>query len=150
MIKGASAFRRRRAFGTAGIKILASKDAKKCIRTALPRLFAQRDFVMKTVTKVQENAEDVMAEAKQINEGEPHRKLHANRRTSAKSRSPFSGKRIGSAAVGYLTAGGADFSSAFLSFGIINSSEAKKLKFTIKHELKRKNSVSYGSAEHVL
>lgn len=41
-IKGASLFAGGVAFGTAGIKILASKDAKKCIRTALPRLFAQR------------------------------------------------------------------------------------------------------------
>ncbi len=62
----------------------------------------------------------------------------------------FSGKRIGSAAVGYLTAGGADFSSAFLSFGIINSSEAKKVEIYDKTRIKRKNSVSYGSAEHVL
>ena len=56
------------AFGTAGIKILASKDAKKVYTNCAAAALRAKDFVMKTVTKVQENAEDVMAEAKQINE----------------------------------------------------------------------------------
>ena len=51
------------AFGTAGIKILSSKDAKRAY-TAL----RAKDCVMKTVNTVQENAEDILAEAKSINE----------------------------------------------------------------------------------
>lgn len=55
-------------FGTAGIKVLASKDAKKVyVQTAAAALRA-RDCVMDTVNKVQENAEDVLAEAKAVNE----------------------------------------------------------------------------------
>ena len=41
-------------FGTAGLKVLSSDDAKKC--------------VMKTVTTVQENCGDIYADAKVINE----------------------------------------------------------------------------------
>ena len=55
-------------FGTAGIKLLSSKDAKKVYTNCAAAALRAKDFVMKTVTKVQENAEDVMAEAKQINE----------------------------------------------------------------------------------
>ena len=55
-------------FGTAGIKILASKDAKKVYTNCVAAALRAKEFVMKTVTKVQENAEDVLAEAKQINE----------------------------------------------------------------------------------
>lgn len=55
-------------FGTAGIKLLTSKDAKKvyvqCTATAL----RAKDEVMKTVTVIQENAEDIYAEALQVNE----------------------------------------------------------------------------------
>ena len=51
------------AFGTAGIKILTSKDAKK-VYTAVLRA---KDTVVKTATTVQENAGDILAEAKQIN-----------------------------------------------------------------------------------
>ena len=60
-IKGASLFAGGVAFGTAGIKILASKDAKKVYTNCAAAALRAKDFVMKTVTKVQENAEDVMA-----------------------------------------------------------------------------------------
>ena len=53
-------------FGTAGIKVLSSKDAKKAYaHTAVLRA---KDSVMETVTTVRENAEDVYAEAKAINQ----------------------------------------------------------------------------------
>lgn len=55
-------------FGTAGIKVLASKDAKKLYTNCVAAALRAKDFVMKTATKVQENAEDVLAEAKQIND----------------------------------------------------------------------------------
>jgi hypothetical protein len=55
-------------FGTAGLKILTSKDAKKAYTNCTAAVLRAKDCVMKTVTTVQENAEDILAEAKQINE----------------------------------------------------------------------------------
>lgn len=55
-------------FGTAGIKILASKDAKKVYTHCTAAALRAKECIMKTVTSVQENAEDIYAEAKQINE----------------------------------------------------------------------------------
>ena len=54
-------------FGTAGIKILKSKDAKKVYTHCTAAVLRAKDCVMDTVTKVQENAEDIYAEAQQIN-----------------------------------------------------------------------------------
>lgn len=54
-------------FGTAGIKVLSSKDAKKLYTNCTAAVLRAKDCVMKTVSKVQENAEDIYAEAKQIN-----------------------------------------------------------------------------------
>ena len=55
-------------FGTAGIKILASDDAKKFYANCTAAVLRAKSCVMKVVTSVQENAEDILAEAKQINE----------------------------------------------------------------------------------
>ena len=55
-------------FGTAGVKLLSSKDAKKVYTNCTAAVLRAKDCVMKTVTTVQENAEDIYAEAKQINE----------------------------------------------------------------------------------
>lgn len=55
-------------FGTAGIKLLSSKDAKKLYAHCTAAFLRARDFVMKTTATVQENAEDILAEAKEINE----------------------------------------------------------------------------------
>ena len=55
-------------FGTAGIKVLSSKDAKKLYTNCTAAVLRAKDCVMKTVSKVRENAEDIYAEAKQINE----------------------------------------------------------------------------------
>lgn len=54
--------------GTAGIKILTSKDAKKVYTYCTAAVLRAKDCVMQTVGVLQENAEDVLAEAKQINE----------------------------------------------------------------------------------
>ena len=54
--------------GTAGIKILTSKDAKKVYTSCTAAVLRMKDCVMKTVDTVQENAGDILAEAKQINE----------------------------------------------------------------------------------
>lgn len=55
-------------FGTAGIKILASKDARKVYTNCTAAALRAKDCVMKTATTIQENAEDIYAEAQQINE----------------------------------------------------------------------------------
>lgn len=55
-------------FGTAGIKILSSKDAKKLYTNCTAAVLRAKDCVMKTASTIQENAEDIYEEAKQINE----------------------------------------------------------------------------------
>ena len=55
-------------FGTAGIKALASDDAKKLYTNCTAAVLRAKDCVMKTVTTVQENAEDIISDAKSINE----------------------------------------------------------------------------------
>ena len=46
-------------FGTAGIKVLTSKDAKKVYANCTAAVLRAKDCVMDTVTAVQENAEDI-------------------------------------------------------------------------------------------
>lgn len=55
-------------FGTAGIKVLASKDAKKVYTQCTAAVLRAKECVMKTAASIQENAEDIYAEAQQINE----------------------------------------------------------------------------------
>ncbi len=54
-------------FGTAGIKILSSKDAKKCYTNATAAVLRAKDTVMETVTTVRENCDDILSDAKDIN-----------------------------------------------------------------------------------
>ena len=56
------------AFGTAGIKVLSSKDAKKLYTNCTAAVLRAKECVLKTATTIQENAEDIYAEAQQINE----------------------------------------------------------------------------------
>ena len=55
-------------FGTAGIKILSSRDARKVYTYCTAAVLRAKECVMKTATNIQENAEDIYAEAQQINE----------------------------------------------------------------------------------
>jgi len=55
-------------FGTAGVKILGSTDAKKFYTNCVAAGLRAKDCVVKTTTAIQENAEDIVAEAKVINE----------------------------------------------------------------------------------
>jgi hypothetical protein len=55
-------------FGTAGIKVLSSKDAKNVYTQVTAATLRAKECVMKVATNIQENAEDIYAEAKQINE----------------------------------------------------------------------------------
>ena len=64
-------------FGTAGIKLLSSKDAKKVYTECTAAVLRAKDCVMKTATTVQENAEDILAEAQQINESRAAKEAEA-------------------------------------------------------------------------
>ena len=55
-------------FGTAGIRILSSKDAKKCYTQATAAVLRAKSDVMQTVTTVRENCDDILADAREINE----------------------------------------------------------------------------------
>ena len=54
--------------GTAGIKVLSSKDARKVYTHTTAAVLRAKDSVMETVTAVRENAEDIYADAKAINQ----------------------------------------------------------------------------------
>ena len=55
-------------FGTAGIKVLGSRDAKKVYAHTTAAALRAKEGVMKTVTAVREGADDIYAEARAINE----------------------------------------------------------------------------------
>ena len=55
-------------FGSFGIKLLSSKDAKKAYVHAMAAGLRMKDSVMQSVTTVQENASDILASAKELNE----------------------------------------------------------------------------------
>ena len=55
-------------FGSAGFKILSSKDAKKVYTQTTAAVLRMKDCTMETVNKVQEQAGDILADAKAINE----------------------------------------------------------------------------------
>ena len=53
-------------FGTAGLKILSSKEAKAVYAHAA--VLRAKDCVMQTVTTIREGADDIYADAKSIND----------------------------------------------------------------------------------
>ena len=55
-------------FGSAGIKLLGSKDAKNAYTHATAAVLRMKDCTMETVSRVQEEAGDILADAKAINE----------------------------------------------------------------------------------
>lgn len=55
-------------FGTAGLKILGSKDARKVYAHTTAAVLRAKDCVMKAAAAVREGAEDVYADAVDINE----------------------------------------------------------------------------------
>lgn len=55
-------------FGSFGVKLLASKDAKNVYVHATAAGLRMKDSVMETVANVQENAADILASAKDLNE----------------------------------------------------------------------------------
>ena len=55
-------------FGSAGFKVLSSKDAKKVYTQTTAAVLRMKDCTMQTVNKMQEEAGDILADAKAINE----------------------------------------------------------------------------------
>ena len=55
-------------FGTAGIKILSSKDAKKVYVSCTAAALRAKECIMRTVSVIQENAEDIYEEALEVHE----------------------------------------------------------------------------------
>ena len=55
-------------FGTAGLKLLSSKDAKNVYAHTTAAALRAKDCIMHTVTSVREGADDIYADAKDINE----------------------------------------------------------------------------------
>ena len=55
-------------FGSAGLKILSGKDARKVYTHATAAVLRCKDEIMKHVELVQESCSDILADAKQINE----------------------------------------------------------------------------------
>ena len=51
-------------FGSAGFKVLSSKDAKKIYTQTTAAVLRMKDCTMQTVNKVQEEAGDILADAK--------------------------------------------------------------------------------------
>jgi len=66
--KGAALFVGGVLFGSAGFKLLSSKDAKKAYTHMTAAALRVQESVMETVSSVQENAADILASAKEINE----------------------------------------------------------------------------------
>ena len=64
--KGAALFVGGVLFGSAGFKLLSSKDAKKAYTHMTAAALRVQESVMETVTSVQENAADILASAKEI------------------------------------------------------------------------------------
>lgn len=63
-------------FGTAGIKILASEDARKLYANCTAAVLRAKECVMKTATNIQEHAEDILwRKHSRLTKTEPQRKL---------------------------------------------------------------------------
>ncbi len=68
ILKGIACFAGGVLFGTAGIKLLSGRDAKKVYVYTTAGVLRVKDFILDAVNKVQENAEDILAEAKIVKE----------------------------------------------------------------------------------
>ena len=55
-------------FGSAGIKVLSSDDAKKLYTQTTAAVLRAKECVMTAATTLKENTDDILADAKNINE----------------------------------------------------------------------------------
>ncbi|MCR5467694.1 MAG: DUF6110 family protein [Lachnospiraceae bacterium] len=56
------------ALGTAGVKLLSSKDAKKCYTHLTAAALRCKDTCLETYTNIKENCQDIGADANELNE----------------------------------------------------------------------------------
>ncbi len=75
-------------FGTAGLKILGSKDARKVYAHTTAAVLRAKDSMMKTINAVQEGAQDVYADAQDINEGRAQKEAEAIIEDAADEQAP--------------------------------------------------------------
>lgn len=76
-------------FGTAGVKILGSDDAKRFYINCLAAGLRAKDCVMTTATNIQENAEDILAEARKSTRsaaGRTYLRMKAGRKPRSRPR----------------------------------------------------------------
>lgn len=66
-VRGLAVFAGGVLFGSAGFKMLASRDAKKAYIHAAAAVLRIKESAMETVTTVQENVADILASAKDLN-----------------------------------------------------------------------------------
>lgn len=67
-VKHANLFMSGLALGTVGLKLLTSKDARKVYANVVAAGLRAKESLMETVEKVQASGDDILAEAKEINE----------------------------------------------------------------------------------
>lgn len=83
--KGLGLFALGALFGLEGIRLLSSKDAKKVYAHCTAGVLRAKDDVLKQVTTLKENCDDIYEEAKLINEERAKREkeaeLHADTET---------------------------------------------------------------------
>lgn len=70
-------------FGSVGLKLLTSRDAKKVYTHLTAAGLRAQKSVMETVTTVQEEAADILAAAKDINTGREAREAEAEAEVNA-------------------------------------------------------------------
>ena len=68
LYKGLALFAGGALFGSAGVKLLSSRDAKKVYNHPPAAVLRKKEVLMEPDTGVEENAADVLAAAKEINE----------------------------------------------------------------------------------
>lgn len=72
-------------FGSAGLKILGSKDAKKVYTHVTAAVLRGKEEVMRDVELVQESCSDILADAKALNEARASEKATSFIEDSAKT-----------------------------------------------------------------
>ena len=85
-------------FGSAGVKLLTSKDAKNAYIHITAAGLRMKDSVMETVTAVQENAADIVASAKDINEARASKEAETDRKSTRLNSSHSGESRMPSSA----------------------------------------------------
>ena len=87
-LKNAAVFASGVLFGTAGIKVLGSRDAKKLYINWLAAGLRAKECAMTAASNIQANAEDVLAEAKEINRARGEETFGADEESAENSTKP--------------------------------------------------------------